>query len=132
MPRTIRFHLDEHPVERITESSIMSIRFEIPQDIEQQLRTAGADLDREAKEIYLMEQFRLAKITHRQLEEALALSFHETEDLLKQRGMGQDLDPGELGGRMSRSARDHATAPANLPGSDRGCRRSPGYCESPP
>jgi hypothetical protein len=97
MPRTIRLHLDEHPRGRITESSIMSIRFEIPLDIEQQLRTGGADLDREAKEIYLMEQFRQAKITHRQLEEALALSFHEAEDLLKQRGMGQDLDPDDFG-----------------------------------
>jgi hypothetical protein len=75
----------------------MSISFEIPQDIEQQLRTGGTDLDREAREIYLMEQFRQAKITHRQLEDALALSFHETENLLKRRGMGQDPDPGEFG-----------------------------------
>jgi len=70
----------------------MTIRFEIPQEIEQQIRTDGVDLDRDAKEVYLMEQYRQAKITHRQLEEALDLSFHETERLLKQRGMGQDLD----------------------------------------
>jgi hypothetical protein len=75
----------------------MSISFEIPQDIEQQLRTGGTDLNREAKEVYLMEQFRQAKITHRQLEEALGLSFHESEQLLKQRGMGQDLDREEFG-----------------------------------
>lgn len=70
----------------------MSISFEIPHDIEQQLRTEGVDLAREAKEVYLMEQFRRAKITHRQLEEALGLSFAEAEQLLKQRGLGQDLD----------------------------------------
>jgi predicted HTH domain antitoxin len=70
----------------------MTISFEIPQDIEQQIRTSGVDLDRDAKEVYLMEQYRQAKITHRQLEEALGLSFDETEQLLKQRGMGQDLD----------------------------------------
>jgi Uncharacterised protein family (UPF0175) len=70
----------------------MTISFEIPQEIEQQIRTNGADLNRDAREVYLMEQFRQAKITHRQLEEALNLSFHETEQLLKQRGMGQDLD----------------------------------------
>jgi hypothetical protein len=70
----------------------MTIRFEIPQDIEQQLRTEGVDLNREAKEVYLMEQFRQAKISHRQLQEALGLSFHETEHLLKARGLGQDLD----------------------------------------
>jgi predicted HTH domain antitoxin len=70
----------------------MNISFEIPQDIEQQLRTDGVDPNREAKEVYLMEQYRQAKITHRQLQEALGLSFHVTEHLLKQRGLGQDLD----------------------------------------
>ena len=70
----------------------MNITFEIPQDIEQQLRTDGVDLNREAKELYLMEQYRQARITHRQLQEALDLSFDETEHLLKRRGLGQDLD----------------------------------------
>jgi hypothetical protein len=70
----------------------MTISFEIPQEIEQQIRTDGVDLGRDAKEVYLMEQYRQARITHRQLEEALDLSFHEAEQLLKQRGMGQDLD----------------------------------------
>jgi hypothetical protein len=69
----------------------MTISFEIPQDIEHQIRTDGADLNRDAKEVYLMEHYRQGKITHRQLEAALDLSFHETEQLLKQRGMGQDL-----------------------------------------
>ena len=76
---------------------MMSSSFEIPQDIEQQLRTGGTDLNLEAKEVYLMEQFRQAKLTHRQLEEALGSSFYETEELLKQRGMGQDLDMEEFG-----------------------------------
>jgi demethoxyubiquinone hydroxylase (CLK1/Coq7/Cat5 family) len=67
----------------------MNISFEIPTDIEQQIRATGVDLNREAKEVYLMEQYRQAKITHRQLQEALGLSFHETEDLLKQRGIRQ-------------------------------------------
>lgn len=70
----------------------MTISFEIPPDIEQQLRTDSLDLSRQAKEVYLMEQYRHAKITHRQLQEALELSFDETEDLLKQRGLGQDID----------------------------------------
>mgnify|MGYP005813775223 CR=1 FL=1 len=72
------------------ERPTMSISFEIPQDIEQQLRAEGVDLNREARQVFLMEQYRRAKITHRQLEEALDLSFYETEELLKQRGMGQD------------------------------------------
>lgn len=74
----------------------MTIAFEIPQDIEQQIRAEGADRNRDAKEVYLMEQYRHARITHRQLEEALGLSFHEVELLLKQRGLGQDLDIEEL------------------------------------
>ena len=60
----------------------MTIAFEIPQDIEQQIRAEGADRNRDAKEVYLMEQYRHARITHRQLEEALGLSFHEVELLL--------------------------------------------------
>jgi Uncharacterised protein family (UPF0175) len=75
----------------------MAISFEIPQEIEQQIRTDGVDLGRDAKEVYLMEQYRQARITHRQLEEALELSFHEAEQLLKRRGMGQDLDIEEFG-----------------------------------
>jgi hypothetical protein len=75
---------------------VMTIRFEIPPEIEQQIRASGADLNRDAQEVYLMEQYRQAKITHRQLEEALDLSFHETEQLLKQRGLGQDLDISEF------------------------------------
>ncbi len=85
----------------------MTVSFEIPQEIEQQIRTVGVDLDRDAKEVYLMEQFRQAKISHRQLEEALDLSFHATERLLKQRGLGQDLDIEEFeaGREFLRNAR---------------------------
>jgi hypothetical protein len=75
----------------------MTISFEIPHEIEQQIRADGVDLDRDAKEVYLMEQYRQAKLSHRQLQEALGLSFHETEDLLKRRGLGQDIDPEEYG-----------------------------------
>jgi hypothetical protein len=85
----------------------MTISFEIPHEIEQQIRTTGMDLGRDAKEVYLMEQYRQAKITHRQLEAALELSFYDTEQLLKQRGMGQDLDIEEFeaGRELLREAR---------------------------
>jgi hypothetical protein len=75
----------------------MTISVDIPLDIEQQIRTDGVDLARDAKEVYLMEQYRQARITHRQLEEALGLSFHEAEQLLKRRDLGQDLDIEEFG-----------------------------------
>ena len=85
----------------------MTISFEIPREIEQQIRTSGVDLGRDAKEVYLMEQYRQARITHRQLEEALDLSFHETEQLLKDRDMGQDMDSDEFeaGQQFLRKAR---------------------------
>jgi hypothetical protein len=85
----------------------MSISFEIPLEIEQRIRANGLDLDRDAKEVYLMELYRQAKITHRQLEEALALSFHETAQLVKRRDMGQDLDikEYEAGRELLRKAR---------------------------
>jgi hypothetical protein len=86
----------------------MTVSFEIPHEIEQQIRNDGVDLGRDAKEVYLMEQFRQAKITHRQLEEALDLSFHETQQLLKERGMGQviDVEEFEAGRALLRKARN--------------------------
>ncbi len=87
----------------------MTIAFEIPREIEQQIGSVGADLNRDAKEVYLMEQYRQARITHRQLEEALDLSYQETEELLKQRGLGQDLDIEEFkaGRQLLRKAGRH-------------------------
>ncbi len=87
--------IDNQGVEN-DEDYAMNISFEISHDIEQQLRTDGADLNRETKEVYLMEQYRQAKLSHRQLQEALGLSFHATEQLLKKRGLGQDLEIDEF------------------------------------
>ena len=61
----------------------MTITFEIPQDIERQIRTNGTDLDREARETYLVELYRQDRITHHQLTEALGLSRLETDGILK-------------------------------------------------
>jgi hypothetical protein len=74
-----------------------TISFDIPQDIERALQAEGGDLGREAKEVYLMELYRRARLTHRQLEAALGLSFTETDALLKLRGLGQDLDDEAFG-----------------------------------
>ena len=64
----------------------MSISFEIPQDIEEQ-RTDGADLNREAKEVYLVDLYRQDRITHHQLAEALGLCRYETDGVLKRHGV---------------------------------------------
>ncbi len=75
----------------------MTITFEIPADVKQQVRTDGQDPNREVKEVYVMKQYRQAKITHRQLQDVIDLSFPETEHLLKRRGLGQDLEIAEFG-----------------------------------
>ncbi len=61
----------------------MNISFELPQDIEGQLGTNGADLSSEAREAYLVELYRQERITHHQLSEALGLSRYETDGILK-------------------------------------------------
>jgi predicted HTH domain antitoxin len=61
----------------------MTISFEIPQDIEQQVRTNGVDLEREVREMYLIELYRQDRITHHQLAEALGLTRLETDGVLK-------------------------------------------------
>ncbi len=61
----------------------MTISFEIPHEIEQQIRTDGKDLDREAREAYLVELYRQDRITHHQLAQALNLSRFEADGVLK-------------------------------------------------
>jgi Uncharacterised protein family (UPF0175) len=61
----------------------MNISFEIPLDIELELRGNGADLSGEAREAFLIELYRQDRITHHQLTEALALSRLETDGVLK-------------------------------------------------
>jgi len=61
----------------------MSISFEIPQSIEQELRTNGTDINGEAREAYLVELCRQERITHHSLTEVLGLSRLETDGVLK-------------------------------------------------
>jgi predicted HTH domain antitoxin len=68
----------------------MTISFELPQNIEKQARTHGADLNREAKVAYLVELHRQERITRVEVSEALDLGFHHTEQLLKEHGVGDD------------------------------------------
>ena len=90
-----------------TRRPTVSISFEIPQDIEQQLRTNGADLNGKAREAFLIELYREEQISHAQLREALGLSFHEVEQLIKERGAGHDLslEEFEAGRELLRKAR---------------------------
>ena len=69
----------------------MSVRFQLPDDIEQQLRHDLTNLNQVAKEVALVELYRQAKITHHQLATALGLERFETVDLLKRHNVTEDL-----------------------------------------
>lgn len=69
----------------------MSVTFQLPDDIEQQLRNELSNLDEVAKEAALVGLYRQAKLTHHQLATALGLERFETEDLLKRHNVTEDL-----------------------------------------
>jgi hypothetical protein len=64
-------------------ASAMNISFDIPKDIEQGLAASVADLNADAREIYLVNLYREDRITHHQLTEALGLTRIETDGVLK-------------------------------------------------
>jgi predicted HTH domain antitoxin len=74
----------------------MNISFEIPQEIERALKTNGADLNREAKEAFLVEQYRNDKISQHQLAQALGLSRYEADGVLKRHGVALETTVDEL------------------------------------
>jgi len=61
----------------------MTISFELPREIEQQIRQNVADLNRDARESYLVDLYRQDLITHYQLAQELGLSRYETDGVLK-------------------------------------------------
>ncbi len=74
----------------------MTISFEIPQAIEQELRTDADDLSREAKEAFLIELYRQEKIAHHQLAEALGLDRYETDGVLKRHKISPGVTAEEM------------------------------------
>lgn len=73
----------------------MSISFELPVAIEEQLRRDHADLDVVAKEAALVELYRQGRITQHQLGLSLDKSRFEVEVLLKRHKVNEDLDTAE-------------------------------------
>jgi hypothetical protein len=74
----------------------MTISFDIPQEIEQELGGNGADLNGEAREAFLVELYRLDRITHHQIAEALGLSRLETEGILKRHKVSSGVAAEEM------------------------------------
>ena len=73
----------------------MSISFELPVAVEEQLRRDHADLDVVAKEAALVELYRQGRITQNQLGLSLDKSRFEVEELLKRHKVTEDLDTAE-------------------------------------
>jgi Uncharacterised protein family (UPF0175) len=69
----------------------MSVKFDLPEAIEVQLRHDMTNLDEVAKEAALVELYRQEKLTHHQLATALGLGRLETEELLKRHNVTEDL-----------------------------------------
>jgi hypothetical protein len=69
----------------------MPVFFELPAQIERQLRGEWADFDTVAKEAALVELYRQAKLTHHQLATALGLDRLGTDELLKRHNVSEDL-----------------------------------------
>ncbi len=80
----------------------MNISFEIPPGIEQELRDGGRDMNREAKEAYLVELYRQEQITHYQLAEALGLNRYETDGVLKRHEVSPNVTAQELRAQAAR------------------------------
>ena len=74
----------------------MTISFEIPHDIEQELSTNGADVNGEAREAFLVELYRRHRISQHQLGRALGLDDYETDGVLKNHGVELEISVEEL------------------------------------
>jgi hypothetical protein len=75
----------------------MSVRVDLPPDLEQRMRAASPDFDAEGREAMLVEWYRQGKITRYELSLGLELSRFETDAVLKKHNVTEDLPtPEEL------------------------------------
>jgi Uncharacterised protein family (UPF0175) len=81
----------------------MNINFNLPPDIEQRLQGTerSGDFSRDAKEAYLVDLYRLRKITHHQLGRALELDRFDTDGLLKRHGVELELSLEEFNAEVA-------------------------------
>jgi predicted HTH domain antitoxin len=69
----------------------MAVSFQLPPELEQNLRHNLKDLEGAAKEALLVTLYRQGKLTHLALSQALGLDRFETEDLLHKHNVTEDL-----------------------------------------
>lgn len=65
----------------------MPVTFDLPTDLEQELRQKVSNLDRQAKEAFAIQLFREGVLNHFQLSRTLDLDRFETDALLKKYGV---------------------------------------------
>jgi predicted HTH domain antitoxin len=75
----------------------MAVSFELPRQIEENLRHELGDLNQAAKEAALVELYRQHRLTHHELSEALGVSRFETDGLLKSHGVSCGISVDEVG-----------------------------------
>jgi hypothetical protein len=85
----------------------MSVTFDLPGDLEQNLRRELGDLDRAAKEAAMIELYRQHRLTHHELATALDLSRFAVDALLKSHGVTYDMSLDEIQ-RESASLRERS------------------------
>jgi len=61
----------------------LTIRLDLPPDVEQKLRAEVSDLSKEVKEAYALELFRRGRLSHYDLARVLGLDRFETDAYLK-------------------------------------------------
>jgi predicted HTH domain antitoxin len=69
----------------------MAVSFQLPPDLERNLRHDLKDLEGEAKEAFLVALYRRGKLSHLALSQTLGLDRFETEDLLHKHNVTEDL-----------------------------------------
>jgi len=69
----------------------MTISFDLPAEIEEQLRRELGDLNQVAKESALVELYRQGNLSHGLLAQCLGISRYETDGVLKRHNVTEDL-----------------------------------------
>ena len=69
----------------------MAVSFQLPTDLDQELRRRLRNLDAEAKEALLVSLYRQGKLSHLALSGALGLDRFEAEDVLRKHNVTEDL-----------------------------------------
>ncbi len=62
----------------------LTVRFDLPPDVEEKLRQETPHLDEEVKEAYALELFRRGRLSHHELSRVLGIDRFETDAYLKQ------------------------------------------------